>query len=56
MTCRYCDGTGQVVCKTCHGSGWVGGRNGGEICCGGVDICPYCGGTGRDDNDDCEEE
>jgi DnaJ-class molecular chaperone len=54
MKCRECDGIGTleitVTCKRCKGTGWVGGRYGGEICCGGVDSvtvdCEDCNGTG----------
>ena len=51
MTCPDCEGSGEVMaaCKICRGTGWVGGRVGGEICCGGFDTveCEMCGGTGE---------
>lgn len=43
--CETCRGSGQVICKSCGGSGWVSGRYG-EICCGGTDTCPTCDGDG----------
>jgi len=53
IECPMCDGSGEVyiVCKRCHGTGWIGGRSGGEICCGGWDsmTCPRCGGDGEID-------
>jgi DnaJ-class molecular chaperone len=56
MECLACDGTGviMVLCQTCRGTGWVGGREGGEICCGGWDTadCMECGGTGEVDEDE----
>lgn len=51
MKCEKCGGSGllDITCKRCGGTGWVGGRYGGEICCGGTDEmdCPDCDGTGE---------
>lgn len=50
VECEDCDGTGQILieCSLCHGTGWIGGRTGGELCCGGFDTedCKTCCGTG----------
>lgn len=50
--CYECNGTGtiKVNCNICHGTGWVGGRVGGEICCGGTEeaICSRCDGTRKE--------
>lgn len=50
--CPTCEGKGYtyVTCKLCHGTGWRGGRYGGQICCGGVDEkeCPDCHGSGKE--------
>ena len=54
MTCTDCEGTGviDIPCKICRGTGWVGGRVGGMICCGGTDTeeCGMCQGSGSIDN------
>jgi hypothetical protein len=46
--CQTCEGSGTIwiTCSLCHGSGWVDGIPGGEICCGGDDTidCPDCNG------------
>lgn len=45
--CGRCNGSGEVDCKACGGSGysWSGGQCG---YCGGLgwETCPECGGDG----------
>ncbi len=49
--CTKCDGTGELVCKTCEGSGNCTACNGSgrETCshCNGNGDCPNCDGTGK---------
>lgn len=56
-TCPICNGTGKVICDSCHGTGtcsWCGGTgkniifNPDEVCplCDGTGDCPMCDGTG----------
>lgn len=56
IDCPKCEGKGylQITCRRCRGTGWVLGRYGGEICCGGVDDveCPQCKGEGQVDEDE----
>ena len=49
--CPKCDGTGELVCKTCEGSGNCTACNGSgrETCshCNGNGDCPNCDGSGK---------
>lgn len=49
--CKKCEGTGELVCKTCHGTGDCQscGGSGRETCshCHGSGNCPKCNGTGK---------
>ncbi len=49
--CTKCDGTGELVCKTCKGSGNCTACNGSgrETCshCNGDGDCPNCDGSGK---------
>jgi hypothetical protein len=41
--CPNCGGSGSVTCRKCNGTGFTGN----DICCGGIDDCPVCSGSGE---------